>query len=133
MHPRPAQGANSAFADVVALAAALKEADVGIPAAAIDSFEKARVTPANEVQAMSRLAGLGQAAGKLGRAPHNLGRWSVAGEAHGAPPPAAVVAHAGRGRELDAWPWTLEVGEGATPTITRRQRRYTALSNSVYI
>ena len=49
MHPRPAQGANSAFADVVALAAALKEADVGIPAAAIESFEKARVTPANEV------------------------------------------------------------------------------------
>lgn len=80
MHPAPGQGANSAFADVVALTAALKdkEADVGNPAAAIESFEKARVTPANEVQAMSRLAGLGQAAGKLGRAPHNLGRWSRA-------------------------------------------------------
>ena len=78
MHPAPGQGANSAFADVVALTAALKEADVGNPAAAIESFEKARVTPANEVQAMSHLAGLGQAAGKLGRAPHNLGRWSRA-------------------------------------------------------
>lgn len=65
MHPASGQGANSAFADVVALAAALKSGDLDHPAAAVKAFEKARVAIANEVQARSRVAGLGQAAGKL--------------------------------------------------------------------
>jgi len=75
MHPLPGQGANTAFGDVVALAAALKEADLEHPATAVEAFEKARVAIANEFQAKSRVAGLGQAAGK--------GRYSVASVTRG--------------------------------------------------
>ena len=64
MHPLPGQGANTAFGDVVALADALKSGDLDNPAAAVKAYERARVAIANVVQARSRAAGLGQAAGK---------------------------------------------------------------------
>tara|TARA_B100000427_G_scaffold136948_2_gene113810 strand:- start:4726 stop:5967 length:1242 start_codon:yes stop_codon:yes gene_type:complete len=64
MHPAPGQGANSAFADVVALATVLKKGDLKNPAKSVKAYENERVTLANQIQAFSRIKGLKQALGK---------------------------------------------------------------------
>jgi len=64
MHPAPGQGANSAFADVVALSAALKEGDLKNPAKSVKAYERARIKVANEIQASCRRAGFRQSSGK---------------------------------------------------------------------
>ena len=64
MHPAPGQGANSAFADVVALATVLKKVDLKNPAKSVKAYENERVTLANQIQAFSRIKGLKQALGE---------------------------------------------------------------------
>jgi len=64
MHSAPGQGANSAFADVVALATVLKKGDLKNPAKSVKAYENERVIIANQVQAFSRIIGLKQAFGK---------------------------------------------------------------------
>jgi 2-polyprenyl-6-methoxyphenol hydroxylase-like FAD-dependent oxidoreductase len=64
MHPAPGQGANSAFADVVALATVLKKGDLKNPAKSVKEYENERVTLANQIQAFSRIKGLKQALGE---------------------------------------------------------------------
>ncbi len=64
MHPAPGQGANSAFADVVALSAALKEGELKNPSKSVKAYERARIKVANKIQASCRSAGFRQASGK---------------------------------------------------------------------
>ena len=64
MHPSPGQGANMAFADVLALATVLKKGDLKNPAKSVKEYENERVTLANQIQAFSRIKGLKQALGE---------------------------------------------------------------------
>ena len=64
MHPSPGQGANTAFADVLALATVLKKGDLKNPAKSVKEYENERVTLANQIQAFSRIKGLKQALGE---------------------------------------------------------------------
>ena len=63
MHPAPGQGANTAFADVLALSTILKKGDLKNPAQSIKKYENERVIIANNIQDRSRIYGLNQAVG----------------------------------------------------------------------
>jgi len=63
MHPAPGQGANTAFADVLALATILKHGDLKNPANSVKKYENERVIVANNIQALSRIYGLNQVVG----------------------------------------------------------------------
>ena len=69
MHPAPGQGANTAFADVLALSTTLKKGDIKNPANLVKEYENDRVTVANQIQALARIKGKGlkQAFGKRTR------------------------------------------------------------------
>jgi len=66
MHPAPGQGANTAFADVLALSTTLKKGDIKNPANLVKEYENDRITVANQIQALARIKGKGwkQAFGK---------------------------------------------------------------------
>jgi len=73
MHPAPGQGANTAFADVLALSTTLKKGDIKNPANLVKEYENDRVTVANQIQALARIKGKGlkQAFGKGTRQPND--------------------------------------------------------------
>ena len=63
MHPAPGQGANTAFADVLALATILKQGDLKNPANSVKKYENERLIVANNIQARARVYGRNQAVG----------------------------------------------------------------------